>query len=304
MSLLDKFNSIEVKADTRISERDREFCMAYHEAYVKGRAALKSLRQSVEEYLNEQQSIISRVVPKDEMYDMSFFLGDSVHVHDITSRLRNAHHVLISALVSYFERTYKVSLEASKIVEVLLPKEPDRYASPSSAEYKEYYDAVENTELKYEDVLDQIFIQLGGFSFQEKALNELKQKAHDAAWNKYYGNKCYEQKKAVISFSHYACSFDSWHEEYYHGEHEIQLTDGMKNVVRALAYFECGAADNIPWTLNTLLGYQWKTYNTEMQLGLEKLKSIKCFKNGRVDVRFTSEAFAREFAETFLGNEL
>lgn len=304
MSLLDKFNSIEVKADTRISECDREFCMAYHEAYVKGRAALKSLRQSVEEYLNEQQSIISRVVPKDEMYDRSFFLGDSVHVHDITSRLRNAHHVLISVLVSYFERTYKVSLEASKIEEVLLPKEPDRYASISSAEYKEYYDAVENTELKYEDILDQIFIQLGGFSFQEKALNELKQKAHDAAWNKYYGNKCYEQKKAVISFSHYACSFDSWHEEHYHGEHEIQLTDGMKNVVRALAYFECGTADNIPWMLNTLLGYQWKTYNTEMQLGLEKLKSIKCFKNGRVDVRFTSEAFAREFAETFLGNEL
>lgn len=303
MSLLDKFNSIEVKADTRISERDREFCVAYHEAYVKGRAALKSLRQSVEEYLNEQQSIISRVVPKDEMYDRSFFLGDSVHVHDITSRLRNAHHVLISALVSYFERTYKVSLEAGKIEEVLLPKEPDRYSSTSSAEYKEYYDAVENMELKYEDILDQIFIQLGGFSFQEKALNELKQKAHDAAWNRYYGSKCYEQKKAVISFSHYACSFDSWHEEYYHGEHEIQLTDGMKNVVRALGYFECGTADNIPWTLNTLLGYQWKTYNTEMQLGLEKLKSIKCFKNGRVDVRFTSEAFAREFAETFLGNE-
>ena len=94
------------------------------------------------------------------------------------------------------------------------------------------------------------------------------------------------------------------HEEYYHGEHEIQLTDGMKNVIRALAYFECGTADNIPWTLNTLLGYQWRTYNTEMQLGLEKLKSIKCFKNGRVDVRFTSEAFAREFAEMFLGNEL
>lgn len=304
MSLLDKFNSIEVKADTRISERDREFCMAYHEAYVKGRAALKSLRQLVEEYLNDQQSIISRVVPKDEMYDRSFFLGDSVHVHDITSCLRNAHHVLISALVSYFERTYKVSLEASEIEEVLLPKEPDRYASYNSAEYKEYYEAVESTELKYEDILDQIFIQLGGFSFQEKALNELKQKAHDAAWNRYYGNKCYEQKKAVISFAHYACSFDSWREEYYHGEHEIQLTDGMKNVIRALAYYECGTADNIPWTLNTLLGYQWRTYNTEMQLGLEKLKSIKCFKNGRVDVRFTSEAFAREFAEMFLGNEL
>lgn len=304
MSLLDKFNSIEVKADARISDHDREFCMAYHEAYVKGRAALKSLRQSVEESLNEQQSIISRVVPKDEMYDRSFFLGDSVHAHDITNSLRNSHRVLISALVSYFERTYKVSLETDKIEEVLLPKEPDRYSSYNSAEYKEYYGAVENTELKYEDILDQIFIQLGGFSFQEKALNELKQKAHDAAWNRYYGNKCYEQKKAVISFSHYACIFDSWHEEYYHGEHEIQLTDGMKNIIRALAYFECGDTSSIPWTLNTLLGYNWTTYNTEMQLGLEKLKSVKCFKNGRVDIRFTSEAFAREFAETFLGNEL
>lgn len=304
MSLLDKFNSIEVKADARISEHDREFCMAYHEAYVKGRAALKSLRQYVEESLNEQQSIISRVVPKDEMYDRSFFLGDSVHAHDITNSLRNSHRVLISALVSYFERTYKVSLETDKIEEVLLPKEPDRYSSYNSAEYKEYYGAVENTELKYEDILDQIFIQLGGFSFQEKALNELKQKAHDAAWNRYYGNKCYEQKKAVISFSHYACSFDSWHEEYYYGEHEIQLTDGMKNIIRALAYFECGDTSSIPWTLNTLLGYNWTTYNTEMQLGLEKLKSVKCFKNGRVDIRFTSEAFAREFAETFLGNEL
>lgn len=304
MSLLDKFNSIEVKADARISEHDREFCMAYHEAYVKGRAALKSLRQYVEESLNEQQSIISRVVPKDEMYDRSFFLGDSVHAHDITNSLRNSHRVLISALVSYFERTYKVSLETDKIEEVLLPKEPDRYSSYNSAEYKEYYGAVENTELKYEDILDQIFIQLGGFSFQEKALNELKQKAHDAAWNRYYGNKCYEQKKAVISFSHYACRFDSWHEEYYHGEHEIQLTDGMKNIIRALAYFECGDTSSIPWTLNTLLGYNWTTYNTEMQLGLEKLKSVKCFKNGRVDIRFTSEAFAREFAETFLGNEL
>lgn len=265
---------------------------------------MKSLRQYVEESLNEQQSIISRVVPKDEMYDRSFFLGDSVHAHDITNSLRNSHRVLISALVSYFERTYKVSLETDKIEEVLLPKEPDRYSSYNSAEYKEYYGAVENTELKYEDILDQIFIQLGGFSFQEKALNELKQKAHDAAWNRYYGNKCYEQKKAVISFSHYACSFDSWHEEYYHGEHEIQLTDGMKNIIRALAYFECGDTSSIPWTLNTLLGYNWTTYNTEMQLGLEKLKSVKCFKNGRVDIRFTSEAFAREFAETFLGNEL
>ena len=31
---------------------------------------------------------------------------------------------------------------------------------------------------------------------------------------------------------------------------------------------------------------------------------IKCFKNGRVDIRFTSEAYARQFAEEFLGTEV
>lgn len=302
-NLLDKFDQIEVKADTRISQKDKDYCIAYHQAYVKGRAALKSLRDSVEGYLNEQQQIMSAVISKDEMvYERTFFIGDSVHTHDITNCLRNAHHVLISALASYFERTYKVSLETDEIEKALLPKEPDRY-SYNTSEYKEYYSALEALELKYEDILDQIFIQLGGFSFQEKALNELKQKAHDAAWNRYYGNKSYEQKKAVVSFS-YGCSFDSWHEEYHHGEHEIQLNEGMKNIIRAMAYFEYGNAETTNYSIDRLLSYSWDTYNTEMTLGMEKVKSVKCFKNCRVDIRFTSEAYAREFVETFLGTEL
>lgn len=220
--------------------------MVYYKAYVKGRAVLKSLRQSAEEYLDEQQSTVPRAVPKDRMYSRSFLLEDSVHVHDVTSRLRSICHVLTSVLVPYFERTYKILLETNRTKEVLLPKKPDRCTSFNSAKCEEYCDAVENTELKYEDILSQVFIQFGGFSFQEEALNELKQRTHDAAWNKYYENKYYEQEKAVISFSHYAYSLDSQHEGYYYDEHEIQLIDRMKSIIHALAYSKCGTADNIP----------------------------------------------------------
>ena len=50
-----------------------------------------------------------------------------------------------------------------------------------------------------------------------------------------------------------------------------------------------------------LLGYDWTTSETELPVNMDKLKSVKCFKNGRVDFRFTSEAYAREFAEEYLG---
>ena len=60
----------------------------------------------------------------------------------------------------------------------------------------------------------------------------------------------------------------------------------------------------IPYAFNCLLGWSWTTTETERQFDMEKLKSIKCFKNGRVDIRFTSEAYARQFAEEFLGTEV
>lgn len=114
----------------------------------------------------------------------------------------------------------------------------------------------------------------------------------------------YEQKKSVLTFTGYGCSFDSWHEQWHKGEYEIKLTDGMKEIIRALAYFEYGEIGYIPYAFNCLLGWSWTTTETERQFDMEKLKSIKCFKNGRVDIRFTSEAYARQFAEEFLGTEV
>ena len=77
----------------------------------------------------------------------------------------------------------------------------------------------------------------------------------------------------------------------------------MKKVIYALVHFEYGNTDFTPRGLSQLLAYDWTTEDTEMKLCLEKIKSVKCFKNGRVDIRFQSEAFAREFAEEYLGVE-
>lgn len=242
MNLLDKFSAVDIKAETRISNSDKQFCEVQQAAYNHGRNALKQILDISERFIKEQNDILGAI--DREVYSNYIYDGrEGISLH------------------------------------------------------------IENMDVSYDQVLDQIFVQLGGFSFHDKAINEMKEKCHEAAWNRYYGKRVYEQKKSVLSFTGYGCSFDSWHEQWHKGEYEIKLTDGMKEIIRALAYFEYGEIGYIPYAFNCLLGWSWTTTETERRFDMEKLKSIKCFKNGRVDIRFTSEAYARQFAEEFLGTE-
>ncbi len=140
---------------------------------------------------------------------------------------------------------------------------------------------------------------LTGYSFQDKAVKELKDAAHRAAWNRYRAEKNYAQKKATIKFSNYACRFDSFYTSI--GRTHISLSEGMKKIIYALSHFEYGTVTIIDRHFAALCGYSFE--ETQFDFELEKTKQIKCFKNGRVDIRFTSEAYARQFVEEYLGTE-
>lgn len=296
MNILEKFNSVEVTADTRISEDDRRFCQAQKEAYDHARKSLKFMEERATVFLNEQTSLLAPV--EGEVH--STYLG-KFDPKDFTETLHNSHKRFIANIVRYFRSRYNVTIKEYPIEEVVLPQKPkERGWSYVPEEWSAYQRSLDELSLEYTDILDQIFIQLGGYSFQDKAVQELKEASHNAAWSSYNGTKRYEQKKAVLTFSGCACSFDSWHEKWYHGEHQIQLSDSTKNIIRSILYFEYGTINSGCTPLDKLLGYNWTTEETELQVNMEKLKSVKCFKNGRVDFRFTSEAYAREFAEQFL----
>lgn len=290
MNLLDKFNQVEVKSDTRISDTDRRYCEAYQQAYDKGRAALRELADLMGRSSAEQLDIL-KPVSDGEVYVT--FLGECSKERDYMEQLRNTHHILIHRIVCYFENTYKVKLDVNSVENNLVPQQPEKSFRFKQEEWTAYTEAMNNAALDYKDILDQIFIQLGGVSFHERALNELKEKCHNAAWNTYYGNRCFEQKKAVISFS-YGCS-QRWNGS-------LCLTDCMKDILHAVMYLHFGDMTSSNMNFNALLGYDFNFQS--LSFTSEVLDSVKCFKNGRVDVRFTSKAIAREFVETFLGTEV
>lgn len=292
MSLLDKFAAVEVKAESRISPSDKDFCIVHQEAYDHLRKALTELLEFVEERIRVREAIVKRAEP-----DFSISAFGSVSPAKIRNELMESHEDFISKLTYHFSSKYNVTLDSNAIKEILVPKKPSNGCySRNKAEWDAYVQEMSTMRITYESILDQIFVQLGGCSFQDKALNELKEAAHVGAWNRYHGIKCYEQKKAVITFTSYACHWDTW----YSGPH-ISLSDSMKSIVRAVSHFETGTMDYLPWGFRELCGYSFE--RSEFDLDMDKVKSVKCFKNGRVDIRFTSEAYAREFIELYLGLE-
>lgn len=150
--------------------------------------------------------------------------------------------------------------------------------------------------LTYNDVLDQIFIQLGGRTFIEQALEEIKEKCHSAAWETYHGKPEYEVKNDTIRFTGYFCSYDNWY-----SHEKWSLFDNMKNILRALAFFETGMVGSYPQNIALLLGYGDKEYSTVAFTDCTKINQLKMFKNHRVDVKFTSKEFAEQFADEYLG---
>lgn len=292
MGLLDKFNQIEISPDERICKEDRLFCQNQKQAYDHARVALKAMAELGKKLLAEQREI--------ENEEYGTFLGD-FKPGDYVDSLHNSHKRFIARLFSHFRSKYNVTIHEDEAEAVLLPKRPTTSGwSRNEEEWKAYEQTLSDMELDYPAILDQIFVQLGGFSFQDKAIQELKEASRAAAYNRYNGRKEYEQKKAVLTFDRYGCSYDNWYEHWHDECHRITIPDSMKNVIRSLIYFEYGST-NIGYSpLNTLLGYQWETHVNELVVDAEKVKSIKCFKNGRVDVRFTSEAYAREFAAEYL----
>ena len=75
----------------------------------------------------------------------------------------------------------------------------------------------------------------------------------------------------------------------------------MKDILRGMAHFETGSFCVYPLGFSELLGYN-RLGKSEWEFSTcEKVKCLKMFKNGRVDIRFSSEIYAAEFAAKYLG---
>lgn len=311
MSLLNKFESVEIQADNRISEEDKVFCRCQQEAFDKSGPALMAIAKRMDAALAEQQSILGM----DENSGAHRYVNGDGFACDagfVYGAMRKRNETFISVIIKYFANKYNVQLNIEPVVEHLIPaapKEPDlpyggyrnmtdeeidAYKEKLSAHKKEKaeYDlALQTLPLRYEQIVDEIFVQLGGFSFREQAMNEFLERT----WNcchKTWGDHSekFEIKNDTLRLTGSWCCYD----DRWSSGPEWKPSGDLKTLLDALAWYECGRMNEGHIWFRELYGYSTKTNEFNIY-NMEKVKFIKLFKNGRVDIKFRGAAYAREF---------
>ena len=286
MSLLEKFSKVEVKADARISETDKQFCEAHQQAYENAISQLYELKFLWEGMVDGQVNLLS---PWDGAYHTNYLTdGESISLSGskICQQIRHIHDLLILKIVQHFKNIYSIELSYSDIRDALLPEQPkDRWSDIYYEQLEKYEQEMENLKLHYDKIIEQIFIQTDGKGLWEQAEFQLKQRCREGASS--WGSPDYTIKKHTIQFSRAV-----------HGDRS--LYNSTKDILRGLAHFETGVLGVIPRDFTCLFDYRlpWETFECD---DCKKVKKIRAFLNGRLDIRFTEEAYAVQFAKEYLG---
>lgn len=295
MDLLTKFEKVEMKADTRISEADRIFCEAHQAAYDSARTSLPELGFIWDDMLNQQRDLLAPTGTSSETY-LATYDGLKLSDNAIRQQTHSLHPRFICQIVSYFSKTYHFSINANDIIDNLVPQKPaDRWMENYKEQVEKYTKDLDELSLRYVTVLEQIFLQTGGRAFFEQALHELKDKCHQASWITSNGSPRFEQKKSIIQLTGYACSFRDRY-----GGGEWSPADRTKDLLRGIAHFETDSFDALPGSLSRILNRYDCPDNQYEFPDCEKIQSLRMFKNGRVDLKFASEALASQFIEDYM----
>lgn len=324
MDLMDKFSAVEIKADERISEEDRAFCVLQQKAFDKAAPALQKIADAIIAAKTEQQKILGS---DDDKYthlspwglyisDNTFKCGED----DVYAVMKRRNERFITKIVDYFQGKYTLNLSESEIKEHLIPTAPKEPRAPwggysqiseedmakfeeklaaYNAEKQAYENKMRNLPLRYDQIVDEIFVQLGGFSFQEKAMNEFLDKcwsaSHDKRWDTKEIQEKFEVKNDTLRLTGYWFSCRAR----YDGASEWSSTDSLKIILNAIVHFDIGQLNRGAEWFPDLFSYSTQQNNFLIN-NLLRTRNIRLFKNGRVDIKFRDAATAQEFVESYL----
>lgn len=273
--ILSKFDSVEVTAEQKIAADDLEFCKEQEKIYRLTINAYKSL--------NEQLLAVKPIAEahgkkygehrsgyyhaKGSSYDSGF------SVWDLDKNACNIKNRYISTVCYYFMSKYNITIDYEKIQNK------------------------HDTNVTYENVIDEITLQLGGYNFTEKASKEIKEKSKEAVRN---ADKISIKNNKLILDGYFVRHDSIWK--------EYRLNGQYQDVLKALQHFEDGSTSGNAELVNKYVGYdnERKTTNFERYevQTMTKVKTIKFLKNGKLEIEFNSNQQARQFAITYCGYNL
>ena len=270
MELLDKLEKVEIQVTDKFPAEDMEYCRQEEQAY----QAAYTLYSEFSEKAGEINARLC-ALPK------------SIYIKNIDKnrgKLSECNELFISKICAHFRDKYNVSVDSP---EWQIVRESDYGSKRTEAKY-------DLVPLQY--VLDSIYEQMGGMSFEEKAFDEIKETAKRAVTS-YKGNSQYVIKGVKLIIADFYCSY----KDYIWQRYKATIENHHKAFFKALSHFEYGTFEInqkyqflCDWEIDENDGIYDKHYKYS-----SVIDSIKVFKNGKVEIEFKDYQTAVRFMETY-----
>lgn len=295
MDLLEKFNAVEVKTDDRITQRDKDFCERHQAAYENAVTSYTGMLRLWLTLHEKQKELLGDA--QGEHYDRYLCRKEDVRINSygVKSHVDELHSLFIKIIIEHFCETRGIELNEYCIINALL-KNPDDVLKQPEEKWSDM--PRQMAPIRYEAIVDLIYKQMDGQSFDEYAMSQMKENCHDAVRGFGRDAVTIERKKAVIRLRGAFC-----YTHLYYGREEWNIQDRLKSILKAAAYYETGEFGNIPERLWELIKGETQYYGYAVFTGCQKLLELQMYKNGRVDLTFTTEEDARMFYETYLSQQ-
>lgn len=317
--ILEKFQKVQIRNENRLLPEDQEFCELQQDLYDKVREHYLRMFADMDNLYKQELAFWNELNASKENASKEVYYKEFMKTGMETQReiILSTHKHFIKNIIAYFNRKYGMQMAESswhKYIHLEKPQEPafpDNFFSMTPEEKKQYKEKKENYEnqlteytmhlihsrLIYGEIIDDIFAYLGGFSFQEKVEQEIKEAVHNGL--KY---KQYSVQSKKISFQGFTHSCLDYQKKY-----EISLgTDDYLGILKALTYYDSKKTTiysdwrNRFTTFSSIRKKEDTGIYAEHEAFGNKILKFKYFKNGRWDVVFDTGMHALEFAREYL----
>lgn len=288
LNLLEKFENVEIKNDTRLNDEDLKVVEGYQEQFDKFK---KQFLKYENFYI--KNPLDAPIYEKEYNYNAT---QSNKMLESLCENFMKDGCEFISRIYRYFQDKYNVSLENNfnKGTEYCI-----KYRKLEALKRMKFY----KNELNYNIIIDDIFVQLDGFDFNSKAEQELKQNFKSLfSYRNGNNDSSLKNKKVSIKSFFYIDSFDrKWRQNRvsYYSKNNFEILG------KILTHFEYGTIHNaIKNTTNRISEGEGDRLFEKYELIFDKIDSIKLYKNGKLDINFSSGQYARDFAKEYCGLEV
>ncbi|RRJ54640.1 hypothetical protein EHV15_34145 [Paenibacillus oralis] len=197
----------------------------------------------------------------------NIFLSTKNLIKDLDEKLTSKIDSFVSKIVTHFRTTYSVTINREK--------------------FRKY-----DHTITYKDVVDDILLQMDGMNFSEKANEEIK----EAVRNTIYNSSKVKVQSLKVAIADYLY-FESW----FSGSWLNKRDENLAKLLRGVELFESGKTttrDTLAIIANDRIRKDW--FDEFSFTFMNKFESLKCFKNGKVELKFKSHELALQFAKEYL----